>query len=93
MTTARTTPTKRVLARAKRTTPEASPKPPATANWKTRTARMAPMGSMTMPSHLTMEEILRTGLMTRRRGPMTVGPVTTRMAPRREATVQSKWKM
>gem|GEM_PF-2409495 len=54
---------------------------------------MAPMGSMTMPSHLTMEEILRTGLMTRRRGPMTVGPVTTRMAPRREATVQSKWKM
>ena len=66
---------------------------PAMAAWKMRTARMAPIGSTTMPSHLTMEPTLREGLMCLMSGAMTVGPVTTRMDPRMAATRQSHWKI
>ena len=51
----------------------------------TRTARMAPIGSETMPSHLTMSDKRRDAWTCRNNGMTTVGPVTTRMAPRRTA--------
>ena len=47
------------------------------------------MGSMTMPSHFTTLPIFREGLMCLRSGAITVGPVTTSIAPNRAATRQS----
>ena len=56
----------------------------------TRTASTAPMGSMTMPSHLSVLETRRLGRTCRSNGPITVGPVTTRIAPSRKQSCQSK---
>ncbi len=51
----------------------------------TTTASRAPMGSMTMPSQRRIPAMLRVGRTVRRIGMITVGPVTTMMAPNSRA--------
>ncbi len=58
--------------------------------WNTSSARVAPIGSITIPSHFTTALIRRFGLTVRSSGAMTVGPVTTRIAPSRKATRQCR---
>ncbi len=74
-------PTSNRVPKAKRTDSRAISPFPATAHLKIRTARMAPIGSTTIPSHRKIEEILRLGFMSRSRGAITVGPVTVRIDP------------
>ena len=52
----------------------------------TSTARMAPIGSMVMPSHLAMVPTRPAGRTWRSSGSTTVGPVTVSSAPRTTAT-------
>jgi len=54
----------------------------------TSTARVAPTGSITMPSHLRIAPTGGEGRTWRRSGWMTVGPVTTRIAPNSRAIGQ-----
>jgi hypothetical protein len=65
---------------------EASWRPPARIASKTRTARMTPIGSIRIPSHLSTLPSGCLGRICRIRGMMTVGPVTVRIAPSSRAT-------
>ena len=60
---------------------------------KTSTASSAPMGSMTMPSHLRTLPLVPVGRTKRSSGPITVGPVTLRMAPSSRAMLQFSPRM
>ncbi len=55
-------------------------------NSKAMTASIAPIGSMTMLSHLRTDDTSREGRTEARIGAITVGPDTTRMAPTSSAT-------
>jgi|TARA_B100000959_G_scaffold123970_1_gene130151 hypothetical protein len=62
-------------------------------NSKTNTARRAPIGSITMPSHLRILEIVAFGRTVLSIGITTVGPVTTAIAPKSNDSSQEKSRM
>ena len=58
--------------------------------WKTSTPSSAPIGSTSTPSHVSSDRTRRAGRMNASSGSTTVGPDTTRIAPRRIATRASR---
>ena len=66
------------------------PQPPSASvkYWNVSTASSTPTGSLTMPSHLSSEAVSLFSRAWRSSGRITVGPVTTRMAPSTHDTGQ-----
>ena len=80
-----TTPTVRVTSIPCRNVEGAEPMPPSRTVSSKSTARIAPTGSLRMPSHFTMWLTRPRGRICRSIGPITVGPVITSSAPTRRA--------
>jgi hypothetical protein len=84
-----TTPKKMVFPAPSKAIFNASCIPSAKLASKTSTASIAPSGSIRIPSHLRMAANLRVRGTCLSNGTITVGPVTTRIAPNNNATWQS----